>query len=91
MNMPKFLNMILLTLVALSSGCATEETARMDGLTVGAGNAMAANSVMQMVDPWPRGVENTDLIVPADSDQYRSAEASAVAGERVDSSVGGDN
>ncbi|WP_353643686.1 hypothetical protein [Mesorhizobium sp. WSM2239] len=78
----------LLAIVALSAGCATEETARMDGLTVGAGNAMAANTVMQMVDPWPRGVEDTNLIVPADMGQYRTDEAAAVAAERVDSSIG---
>lgn len=76
--------------VALSAGCATEQTARMDGLTMGAGNAVAANSVMQMVDPWPRGVEDTNLIVPADPGQYKTAEAAAVAAERADSSVGGD-
>ena len=80
----------LLATIALSAGCATEETARMDGLTVGAGNAMAANTVMQMVDPWPRGVEETNLIVPADTGQYRTDEAAAVAAERVDSSIDGD-
>lgn len=76
--------------IILSAGCATEETARMDGLTVGAGNAIAANTVMQMVDPWPHGVEDTDLIVPADLGQYRTEEAAAVAAERVDSSIDGD-
>jgi hypothetical protein len=91
MTMPKLSTAFPLAFLALSAGCATEETTRMDGLTVGAGNALASNSVMQMVDPWPRGVENTDLVVPADLDRYRSAEASAVAAERVDSSIGGDN
>jgi hypothetical protein len=88
MNMRKL--PILFAILALSAGCATEETARMDGLTIGAGNAMAANSVMQMVDPWPQGVEDTDLIVPADPGQYRTEEAAAVAAERVDSSIDGD-
>jgi hypothetical protein len=88
MNMRKL--PILFAILALSAGCATEETARMDGLTIGAGNAMAANSVMQMVDPWPQGVEDTDLIVPADPGQYRTEEAAAVAAERVDSSIEGD-
>ena len=80
----------LFATVALSAGCVTEETARRDGLTVGAGNAMASNTVMQMVDPWPRGVEDTNLIVPADPGQYRTDEAAAVAAERVDSSIDGD-
>lgn len=80
----------MFAILALSAGCLSEETRRMDGLTLNAGNAMASNTVMQMVDPWPRGVENTDLIVPADSGQYRSEEAAAVSAERVDSSVDGD-
>jgi hypothetical protein len=90
MNMRKLLTTALFASITLSAGCATEETARMDGLTVGAGNAMAANTVMQMVDPWPRGVEDTTLIVPADPGQYRTDEAAAVAAERVDSSIDGD-
>jgi hypothetical protein len=90
MNMPKHPIIALLAVLALSAGCATEETARMDGLTLGVGNAMAANTVMQMVDPWPRGVEDTNLIVPADPGQYKSDEAAAVAAERVDSSIDAD-
>jgi hypothetical protein len=90
MNMRKLPIITLFASVALSVGCTTEDTARMNGLTVGAGNAVAANTVMQMVDPWPRGVEDTNLIVPADLDQYRSDEAAAVAAERVDSSIGDD-
>jgi hypothetical protein len=90
MNMRKLPTTALFASIAFSAGCATEETARMDGLTVGAGNAMASNTVMQMVDPWPRGVEDTNLIVPADPGQYRTEEAAAVAAERVDSSIDGD-
>jgi hypothetical protein len=90
MNMRKLRTTALFAILASSAGCATEETTRMDGLTLGAGNAMAANSVMQMVDPWPRGVEDTALIVPADIGQYRTDEAAAVAAERVDSSIDGD-
>lgn len=89
--MRSFPTIALVMTFALSAGCATEETTRMDGLTLGAGNAMAANTVMQMVDPWPRGVENTNLIVPADPGRYKSAEASAVAAKPGGSSVGGDN
>jgi hypothetical protein len=58
-------------LAALLSGCATtDHSLRYQGVTRGAGNAIAANTVMQMVDPWPAGVEDTDLAVPADHDQY---------------------
>ena len=48
------------------SGCMTEDVLRYDGVTTSAGNAIAANTAMQMVDPWPRGVENTHLLVPAE-------------------------
>ena len=57
------------------AGC-SETYQRIDGVTPGAGDAIAANTVMQMVDPWPYGAQDTDLKVPAD----RSAqEAKAVA------------
>ena len=50
----------------LATGCRTEDYLRIDGVTPGAGNAMYSNTVMQMVDPWPAGVQNTRLRVPAD-------------------------
>ena len=56
---------ILIGLAGLGSGCMSDEYRRADGLTDGAGNAMASNSVMQMVDPWKYGVQNTRLLVPA--------------------------
>jgi hypothetical protein len=56
----------LAVLGLLSTGCVTEETQRVEGITPGAGNALAANTVMQMVDPWQYGVQDTDLEVPAD-------------------------
>jgi hypothetical protein len=90
MNMSKLSIPGMVAILAFCGGCATEETARMDGLTIGGGNAVAANSAMQKVDPWPRGVENTELIVPADPGQYRTEEAAAVAAERVDSSIDAD-
>lgn len=59
------------TLAALVAGCTTGQSPRYEGVSRGAGNAIAANTVMQMVDPWPAGVEQTDLEIPADHDQYR--------------------
>ncbi|MBL8578608.1 MAG: hypothetical protein JNK47_15395 [Mesorhizobium sp.] len=53
------------SLAALASGCMTESKRRADGLTDGAGDAIASNTVMQMVDPWQYGVQDTDLLVPA--------------------------
>ncbi|MDN5929229.1 MAG: hypothetical protein L0I29_19365, partial [Hyphomicrobiales bacterium] len=63
--------------------------ARNEGVTGRAGNAMAANTVMQMVDPWPRGVENTNFRVPADHAQYQNkpAPAGATAPSRGGSST----
>lgn len=60
-------NILWTTLVALPlAGCMGDGVGRMDGVTSGAGNAIAANTVMQMVDPWQPGVEDTDLKVPAE-------------------------
>lgn len=55
----------LAALCAALAGC-TETYQRLDGVTPGAGDAIAANTVMQMVDPWQYGVQNTNLEVPAD-------------------------
>jgi hypothetical protein len=61
-----------IALSALTSGCLSEEYERFDGVTHNAGNAVAANTAMQIVDPWQEGVQDTELLVPAD----RGAEAS---------------
>lgn len=46
------------------SGCMSEDVLHYDGVTTGAGDAIAANSAMQMVDPWPAGVDDTRLRPP---------------------------
>jgi hypothetical protein len=46
-------------------------------LTIGAGDAQAANTVLQMVDPWPAGVNDTDLDVPADRAAFEPKGADA--------------
>jgi hypothetical protein len=66
----------VLIALGLGSGCMSDEYRRADGLTEGAGDAVASNTVMQMVDPWQEGVEDTRLLVPA----ARGATASAAAG-----------
>ena len=48
------------------SGCAKDDTLRTEGLTLGAGDAVATNSALQIIDPWPAGVEDTDINAPAD-------------------------
>jgi hypothetical protein len=56
---------IALLLAGFAGGCTSDDYVRSEGVTQGAGNAQAANTVMQMVDPWKYGVQNTRLLVPA--------------------------
>jgi hypothetical protein len=55
---------IALTAAVLLQSCAREDVLRTEGLTLGAGDAMARNTALQVVDPWPNGVEDTDLLIP---------------------------
>jgi hypothetical protein len=71
-------------LALLASGCATEERRHLEGVTFAAGNAMAANTAMQMVDPWLYGVQNTKLRVPA-----ARAAPQAAAAETADTTTAG--
>jgi hypothetical protein len=52
------------TAILMLQACAREDTLRTEGLTLGAGDAIARNSALQIIDPWPNGVEDTDLTVP---------------------------
>lgn len=73
-------NILGIMLAALPlGGCMGDGVGRMDGVTSGAGNAIAANTVMQMVDPWQPGVDDTDLKVPADRTTADAAAADASA------------
>ena len=72
--MRAFLAMATVAL-GLCAGCTSDDTMRLDGMTYGAGNAQAANTVMQMVDPWQYGVQHTDLEVPADRTRPAAAAA----------------
>jgi hypothetical protein len=72
--MVKAISLLAMLSAALAAGgCTSDEFARYQGVTPYAGNAIASNTVLQMVDPWPRGVENTNLDVPADHKQYQTA------------------
>lgn len=64
----------LLFALALS-GCMGDGNQRIQGLTSGAGNAIAANTVMQMVDPWQAGIDDTDLMTPAERTPNRPVAA----------------
>jgi hypothetical protein len=71
---------VLMALASLGSGCLNDANRRADGLTDGAGNSMASNSVMQMVDPWQDGVQDTRLLVPA----ARSTASASAADDAAD-------
>lgn len=73
----------LTVLAALSGGCTSDDYVRTAGVTPGAGNAMAANTVMQMVDPWQYGVQNTRLLVPAERPASSAGAVDAAAGEQA--------
>jgi hypothetical protein len=45
--------------------CQYEELNRSEFMSDSTGNAMAHNSALQIIDPWPRVAGNNDLRVPA--------------------------
>ena len=56
---------LCIALLSVVGGCTSDDYVRTEGVTPAAGNAQAANTAMQMVDPWQYGVQNTKLKVPA--------------------------
>ena len=50
----------LLAITLLVSSC-NQVVSRRDSLAPSFGNAMAANTALQTIDPWPRNVENTHI------------------------------
>ncbi len=48
------------------AGCTSTDDRRVEGLTLDAGDAIAHNTALQVIDPWPVGVQNTNLVVPAE-------------------------
>jgi hypothetical protein len=62
--------------ILLLAGCTTSETLHHEGVTSYAGDAIAANTVLQMVDPWQYGVQDTDLETPAERPWRDSGAAS---------------
>ncbi|MBZ9855950.1 hypothetical protein LB566_19270 [Mesorhizobium sp. CA13] len=80
---------VALLLAGFTAGCTSDDYMRSEGVTSGAGEAQAANTVMQMVDPWKYGVQNTRLLVPAErgstepvtAEQAASAKASQASAD----------
>ncbi len=85
----KTISSVSLMLLLALSGCMTEDVMRYDGVTLQAGDAIAANTAMQMVDPWPVGVEDTHLLVPADRGDEGTAEKSGDADRPAEIAAGG--
>lgn len=82
MSKSTIMRVSLLALATLSlGGCVSEDYLRVEGVTPFSGNAVAANTVLQMVDPWPAGVEDTNLVVPAERDTPVPALPGAEAGD----------
>jgi hypothetical protein len=51
----------LVAVLTLLAGCTQEYLARQDGVTANAGDAMAADRVTMMVDPWPRASADKNI------------------------------
>ena len=71
---------IALLLAGVLAGCTSDDYVRTEGVTTAVGNAQASNTVMQMVDPWQYGVQNTRLLVPAQSASSTASAVGAKAG-----------
>jgi len=78
---------IALLLAGLAGGCTSDDYQRTEGPTLAAGNAQAANTVMQMVDPWKYGVQNTRLLVPAKRDTPVTGGTDQTAGAKPSQST----
>ncbi len=53
--------MIVLAIAAPASLAGCEYTARQDTIAPWAGNAVAQNQALQMIDPWPRHAYDTNI------------------------------
>ncbi len=58
-------------LLALLAGCSDLYFDRRDTIALGAGDALAANAVEQMVDPWP--AHSGDTAIPGDGNKMQAA------------------
>lgn len=81
---------MMVAIAAAASGCTTSTPdLRPEAVTLGAGNAQAANTVLQMVDPWPAGVNDTKIKTPADLGQYKPEEGEDDASGVATSDIAG--
>jgi hypothetical protein len=67
--------------LAVLAACSTADDPAVK--TSSLGNAIAANTVMQMVDPWPEGVDDTNLKTPAEHPQKKTDETPTNTGNKT--------
>lgn len=60
-NSSKLIGLTTVLAVSVVVGGCNQSTARRDSIAPSFGNAMAANTALQTVDPWPRNVEDTHI------------------------------
>ncbi|MDZ5696208.1 hypothetical protein [Chelativorans sp. M5D2P16] len=73
------------------AGCAADPPLRTEGVSFAAGDAIAANTVMQMVDPWDANVRYTDIAVPANREPYQPRQQEQAPAESYTQAVGTTN
>lgn len=78
--------------ITVISGCQSQEPIYSETISPSAGDAIAANTAMQMVNPWPPRVKETNLATPADLEQYkrRPADGGENIGDEGTSSMSSD-
>jgi len=65
------------------SGCMSAEDKELEGITLAGGDAIAINSALQIIDPWPAGVQDTELTVPADRGDANSGDGGDTGGSEA--------
>ncbi|MCP4072190.1 MAG: hypothetical protein GY742_10695 [Hyphomicrobiales bacterium] len=65
-DMTRILKTTAIVVIAILplTACQYEELNRSEFMSASAGNAIAHNSALQIIDPWPRMAGNNDLRVP---------------------------
>ena len=61
----------VLALACLAGGCSDIYWDRRDAVSLQAGDAVEANKVVHIIDPWPRAAANRDI--PADGQRMQRA------------------
>lgn len=74
-----FCKVTVIGLVAMTASCASEHYRRGDGITDFAGDTIAQNTALQVVDPWAEGVEDTDIRSPYDPSGSSEGEDAATS------------